>query len=138
MNATRMDLAADDRLAIHELVSLHGHLMDHGELERLDELFTHDVVYDASAFGQGALHGMRAIADAAQRLGDANPVAHHVTNIVIVGVADALVSVVSKGIGVRADGSTGSVVYHDEIRKEPGGWRIATRRIVPRRNPLNP
>jgi hypothetical protein len=131
-------LTADDRLAIHELVSLHGHLMDHGDFERLDELFAHDVVYDLNAFGQGALHGIRAIVDAARTLGDANPVAHHVTNVVIVGVGESLVSVVSKGIGVRADGSTGSVVYHDEIRREPSGWRIAKRRLLPRRRPLHP
>src|ERR1700760_240285 len=103
--------------------------MDHGEFERLEELFTHDVVYDLSAFGLGALHGIREITEAAKRLGDANPVGHHVTKVVIVGASDHLVSVISKGIGVRADGFTGSVVYHDEVRKEPGGWRIATRRI---------
>jgi ketosteroid isomerase-like protein len=36
----------EDRLALHELVALHGHLFDMGELDRLDELFTEDVVYD--------------------------------------------------------------------------------------------
>ena len=35
-----------DRLAIHELLGLHGHLMDAGAFERLDELFTPDVVDD--------------------------------------------------------------------------------------------
>jgi hypothetical protein len=31
-----------DRVAIEELISLHGHLFDEGELGRLDELFTED------------------------------------------------------------------------------------------------
>ena len=133
-----MDLKTEDRLAIHELVSLHGHLMDEGAFDRLDELFTHDVVYDLTAFGQGALHGISAIVNAARQLGNANPVAHHVTNVVITAVGEAVVSVASKGFGVRADGSTGSVAYHDEVRKDPAGWRIARRRLVPRREPLKP
>jgi ketosteroid isomerase-like protein len=131
-----MELTCTDRLAIHELMNLHGHLMDDGAFARLDELFTADVVYDVSAYGQGLLHGIDEIAHAARSLGDANPLAHHVTNVVIVGVDDGTVRVVSKGIGVRRDGSTGSVTYHDEVRHEAAGWRIAKRRVIPRREPL--
>lgn len=40
-----MALSVEDRLAIHDLVALHGHLMDAGEFDRLDELFTEDFVY---------------------------------------------------------------------------------------------
>ncbi|MFD9542423.1 nuclear transport factor 2 family protein [Streptomyces sp. NPDC060022] len=80
---TRVSLSLEDRLAIAELVSLHGHLVDDGSLERLDELFTADVVYDLTDFGQGRLVGVVAFRQAALDLGAANPVAHHVTNIVI-------------------------------------------------------
>jgi hypothetical protein len=131
-----MELTTDDRLAICELINLHGHLMDSGEFERLDELFSPDVAYDLTAYGRGILRGIDMIVAAAQALGDGNPLAHHVTNIVITGAAEASVFVVSKGIAVRSDGSCGSVVYHDEIRKVGAGWRIATRRVVPRREPL--
>lgn len=44
-------LTADDKWAIGETLALHGHLFDEGELDRLDELFTDDVVYDVSALG---------------------------------------------------------------------------------------
>jgi hypothetical protein len=40
----RIVLTAEDRWAIGETISLHGHLFDEGELDRLDELFTADVV----------------------------------------------------------------------------------------------
>ncbi len=133
-----MQLTTDDRLAIHELVSLHGHLMDSGDFERLHELFTADVEYDLTAYGQGIVRGIDAIVSAARTLGDANPVAHHVTNIVITEVKGSLVATISKGIGIRSDGSCGSVVYHDDIRKEAAGWRIARRRLAPRRQPLRP
>ncbi len=53
-----MTLPTADRLAIHELLALHGHLMDDGQFDRLGELFTSDVVYDltelvASGFSFG-------------------------------------------------------------------------------------
>ncbi|ALE04943.1 polyketide cyclase [Arthrobacter sp. ERGS1:01] len=132
-----MTLTTDDRLAIHELLSLHGHLMDSGDLDHLDQLFTLDVVYDLSPLGAGMLHGIDAIRRAAQQLGDKNPVAHHVTNVVI-GQGEGKVTARSKGIGIRADGSVGSVVYDDELQQTPNGWRISRRRISPRREPLTP
>jgi hypothetical protein len=39
-----------DRIRIHELINLHGHLMDEGDFDRLGELFIDDVIYDVSAF----------------------------------------------------------------------------------------
>jgi len=42
-------LSADDRAAITELLALHGHLFDDGELDRLDALFVPSVSYDVTA-----------------------------------------------------------------------------------------
>jgi hypothetical protein len=132
-----MTLRIEDRVAIIELVGLHGHLMDEGAFDRLDELFAADASYDLTDFGAGVLHGIDAIRDAALALGDRNPVGHHVTNI-IVGQQqeDGSVPVRSKGIGIGTDGSTGSVVYIDEVRLEPAGWRITFRAVIARRQPL--
>jgi hypothetical protein len=127
-----------DRLAIHELLGLHGHLMDAGAFDRLGELFTPDVVYDLRAYGAGELIGPDAVAAAGRALGDRNPLGHHVTNIVVGEDADGTVRAVSKGIGVMADGTAGSVVYEDELRNTPEGWRIARRTVTPRRTPLRP
>lgn len=133
-----MSLSVSDRLAIHELMNLHGHLVDHGEFGRLHELFTADVVYDLRAFGGAELRGIDAIVTASRALGEANPVSHHVTNVVITSSDGERVLVLSKGIGIRADGSCGAVVYHDEVRREAAGWRIARREVTPRRTPLQP
>ncbi|MEU8905372.1 nuclear transport factor 2 family protein [Streptomyces mirabilis] len=133
-----MTLATEDRLAIAELVSLHGHLFDDGRLDELTELFTEDVVYDVSAFGQGELAGIAAIRDAALVIGAANPVAHHVTNIVITDdLGDGRARVRSKGLGVMADGRCGSVSYEDVVVRRDGAWRIGRRRVEARRVPLN-
>jgi hypothetical protein len=131
-------LSTADRLAIHELLNLHGHLMDDGAFDRLDELFTPDVVYDVSAFGAGKLVGIDAIRAAALALGERNPLGHHVTNIVIVDADADTVRVRSKGLGVRADGTAGSVAHDDTVRRTASGWRLASRTITPRRTPLQP
>ena len=131
-----MALALEDRLAVTELIALHGHLVDGGELDRCDEVFTSDVVYDLSDFGQGEVTGLTAFKEAALARGAKNPVAHHVTNVVIEEVADGRVRARSKGLGIMADGSCGSVTYEDVVVRGEAGWRICRRKVVARRVPL--
>ena len=83
-----MALRAEDRFAIEDLLNLHGHLVDRGDFAGLAGLFAEDVVYDVSAYGGAALHGLAAVREAAVALGESNPVAHHVTNIVLAEEAD--------------------------------------------------
>lgn len=127
-----MDL--EDRIAITELISLHGHLVDAGEAP--DRLFTPDVRYDVSALGGGVLVGPKAVWEAGLALGDGNPVAHHVTNVVLTEVGPDEVASLSKGLGVMADGSCGSATYEDTLVRTPAGWRISYRKVLPRRRPL--
>lgn len=79
-----MALSIEDRLAVMELAALHGHLVDDGELHRLDELFTDDIVYDVTDLGHGSLVGLEAFRDASLAMGALNPVGHHVTNIMLI------------------------------------------------------
>jgi 3-phenylpropionate/cinnamic acid dioxygenase small subunit len=123
-----MPLPTDDRLAIHELLALHGHLVDGGALDRLDELFTDDVVYDLTPLGGTTLSGIEAIRVSAVQRGDRNPVAHLVTNIVV-EEHDGKITARSKFLGVRRDGSVGSGVYDDVLRRTADGWRISRRRV---------
>jgi hypothetical protein len=131
-----MALTADDRFAIEDLINLHGHLVDRGDFAGLPALFTEDVAYDASAFGGGMLAGVDAMRDAALALGERNPVAHHVTNIVLAEAPDGTVRAVSKGIGVMTNGAASSVTYEDTVERGTAGWRITHRVIRPRRTPL--
>lgn len=87
---------------------------------------------------RGELRGPEAISEAALALGDANPLAHHVTNVRVTEDPDGTVRVRSKAIGIYADGRAGSVGYDDVVRREAAGWRIARRTVVPRRTPLHP
>jgi ketosteroid isomerase-like protein len=134
-------LPEQDRIGISDLINLHGHLTDAGELDQAGELFTADVTYDLSDFGLGSLHGPAAIREAALALGQANPAGHHVTNIVITRIDDGSARVRSKGIGIMADGTAGSVTYDDIVTRQPGGrktggWKISYRKVTARRAAL--
>jgi hypothetical protein len=131
-------LTVDDRLAIADLINLHGHLTDRGDFAGMPRLFAEDVTYDISAFGGGVLAGLAAAREAALALGDANPLAHHVTNIVVSEAPGGTVRVLSKYLGVMTDGSVGSGTYEDTVEKGDDGWRITHRVVRPRRVPLQP
>lgn len=131
-----MALTAQDRVDITNLINLHGHFTDAGELDQATELFAPDVTYDLDDFGLGTVHGTEALKEAALALGDANPVGHHVTNVVITPLDERSVSVRSKGIGIKADGTAGSVVYDDIVTRRSDGWKISHRKVTARRAAL--
>lgn len=113
---------------IERVLSLWGHLLDGREWERLGECLTEDAIYDGSIFGFEPVQGIDAI-KAALRDGE-HAAAHHVTNIVVIPGEAGATHIKSKGIGVRHDGTVGSVTYHDEMVRTTRGWRIAKRRLA--------
>ena len=131
MTGEPLDVA--DRLAIHELLGLYGHLIDEQRWDELDTVFTADVLYDASDFDQPVTTSLEALR--AQWASDEalHPRAHHATNIVVTQDPDGTVRVLSKGIGVGRKGRVGSVTYRDVVVRTPGGWRIAARTPTLRR-----
>ncbi|WP_067462377.1 nuclear transport factor 2 family protein [Actinomadura macra] len=131
-----MPLTLEDRTVIADLIASHGHLVDAGELDRMRELFTDDVTYDITDLGAAPIAGLAALREAALTLGDANPVAHHVTNIVITEASGGGARATSKGIGIHADGTCASVTYQDSLVRTPHGWRITYRTVLARRTPL--
>lgn len=48
---------------IHELIALHGHVVDDRDWGRLDEVFADDVVFDVADYGYGTLYGLQAMQD---------------------------------------------------------------------------
>ncbi|WP_214416611.1 nuclear transport factor 2 family protein [Sphaerisporangium fuscum] len=131
-----MALTDQDRIAITELIAMHGHLCDSGRLDRLDEVFTVDVTYDITDLGYPPLKGVAACAEAGRALGESNSVGHHVTNVVLTENTDGTVGALSKGIGINGDGTSGSVTYEDTAVRTDQGWRISHRKILARRAPL--
>jgi SnoaL-like domain len=132
-----MSLSQQDIHDIQQLVNLYGHIIDEREFSRVHELFADEVEYDVSDFGSGIHRGPAAIVRLWSEPGAKHPLAHHATNVVITTDPDGTVRVIFKGIGVRASGAVGTVVYRDIVTKTPSGWRIS-QRIATRRTPPPP
>jgi 3-phenylpropionate/cinnamic acid dioxygenase small subunit len=131
-----LDSTAADRIAIHETISLHGHIADDRDFDRWEEVYTHDLVFDLEDFGLGITHGLAGLRTMARRFDGPQPLGHHVTNIVVVAQEGDRAVARSKGLAVNADGTSGSVVYEDTLRREPQGWRICQRKVLARRAPV--
>jgi hypothetical protein len=125
----------DDRLQIGETLALHAHLADEDQLDRLDEVFTPDAVYDMSGSGLGVFEGIGAIRAAAAEMRRAgrSPLAHFLTNVVIASTADDEATARSKGLMIMADGHLRAVRHDDVLRHRDGAWRISRRTITPAR-----
>lgn len=128
-------LSIQDRLDINETLALHAYIVDTNQLDRLDDLFAPDAVYDMSATesGLGALQGIDAIRIAAGRLAESGhgPLAHFVTNIIATSEEQDTATVQSRGLMIMADGSTHAVSHDDVLQRRRGVWRISRRVITP-------
>jgi len=124
-------LKVEDRLVIGEVLSLHGFIFDAVELDRLDEIFTPEIVYDMSAVGIGVFEGIETVRNAAASMGDRGPIAHHVTNVLISSDEDDVATAQSKGLMLMRDGTLESVTHLDTLRRHEGQWRISHRIISP-------
>lgn len=130
-----LNITVEDRVAIHEVIALHGHVVDDRDWDRLGEVFADDVVFDLTDYGYGTLHGMQAMQDLVRGNRDdaTQPLGHHVTNTVIVSQDGGRVRARSKALAVAGDGTTGSAVYEDVLRRDAQGWRISYRKVIARR-----
>ncbi len=128
-----MTVDVADRMAIHELLGLYGHLIDQRRWSELDQVFTADAVFDPTSFGHVVTHSLADLLAIWTADLSIHPLAHHVTNIVITEDADGTVRVISKAIGVGRKGRVGSATYHDVVVRTPDGWRLTERIAVLRR-----
>jgi hypothetical protein len=136
-----MALTADDRLDIHEVIALHGHLCDANAQDRFDEVFADDLEVDVSGLGLAPLpigprHRRRldAYIEAGRRIGSGDTLAMHVTNTVVREDGDGA-RAWSKGLVLKADGTVAAFDYEDRLVRTDRGWRIRRRTVTPLREP---
>jgi hypothetical protein len=130
-------ISTEDRLAIHELVALYGHIIDELELHRTPELFTEDAAYDVTATGGGRHIGAAAIATLWSDR-SRHPLAHHATNVVITPRTTNIADYVYKGMGVGFRNRVGSLVYRGHCIRTANGWRFAEMVVTLREPPPRP
>lgn len=128
-------LTTQDRLDINETLALHAYIVDTNQLDRLDDLFAADAVYDmsATASGLGAVQGIDEIRIAAGRMAESDhaPLAHFVTNIIATSAGQDTATVRSRGLMIMAGGSVHAVSHDDILQRRGGLWRISRRVITP-------
>src|SRR3569833_2533865 len=116
-----MSLSVGDRLEIHEVIALHGHLCAAGSYERFDEVFTSDLEVDVRDLGLRPLPAddssqsrLDAYIAVAHRRAPGSARAGHVTNVVVGEDGDGA-RAWSKGFTVKQDGSVDSFTYKDQF-----------------------
>ena len=129
-------ISMEDRLAISDLISLYGIVIDERQWALVSALFTDDAVYDITDFSAGVLHGAQEIGAFWEKT-VLHPRAHHATNVLIRGDRRGNAVALSKGIGVGLGGKVGSVTYYDEFRRTDSGWRISKRTAILRKADQN-
>ena len=132
-------LNADDRHQITETLALLAYVTDEDQLDRLDELFVPDAVYDMSLSGMGAFTGLDTIRAGAAGLRASGhaPIAHFVTNVVIDDRDGGTAGSRSRGLMIMHDGELRAVTYDDTFRRRDGRWLISHRVITPLRPASN-
>lgn len=109
-------------------MSRYGFFVDDRAWDRFDEVFVADAQYDCRDFGGPLCASLEELRDFFSST--PHPVAHHVTNIVIDSTGEATATARSKFIVPRADGTTGTGEYADQLVRTPAGWRITRRRAT--------
>jgi hypothetical protein len=121
-----MALETRDLVEIQMLVARYGHILDERDWGSLDQVFTADIVFDATDSGLGVMRGIEAIVELWQEPFDGHPLGHYTTNVYVFEDPDGTVRVRSKHLGPRV-GMITLMTYEDVVVKTPAGWRLAER-----------
>jgi ketosteroid isomerase-like protein len=115
-----------DIVAIDQLYALYGYVMDDCDWARLGDVFTEDIVFDASAMGVPVMEGFAGIQEV-HLSSRQTPLAHHVTNVLVERIDGDTATVRAKAIGMYSQGRAFSGEYADTLVKTDDGWRIRRR-----------
>jgi hypothetical protein len=126
VNAGIMTTADTDQ--IRDLMSRVGYVLDSRDYDRLGEVFSTDVHFENP--GRLVADGLPALVDAFKKITDP-ALSHHITNVVVTPLDATTAACQTKALTLRSGGQVTAAEYSDAVRKEPAGWRIATRLIRP-------
>jgi 3-phenylpropionate/cinnamic acid dioxygenase small subunit len=121
--------SAEDHAAIANLLARYCLALDLDDVDAWIGLFTPDASFEVFGRSFAGHEGLRKMMAGA-------PGGLHLGGPPVVEMVDADTARTTQNLLFvdRADGATRSAVYHDQLRRTPDGWRIASRRcrfIVP-------
>jgi SnoaL-like domain len=122
-------LDTHDIVAIQQLMSHYGHLVDAKQWPRLDEIFADEGVFDVTAHQAGRHEGLPAVIAFFERA--SHPPAHHSTNLYVyeeAGETRSLSKYAVPSEGGRMFGGD----YEDVLIRTTNGWRIKERVVTAR------
>lgn len=123
-----------DRQQIGDVLIAYCCALDRMDLSAIAALFTENCLVDYGPDERLQSRGASALAKSIERMWRWSRTSHHLSNIQIdfenADSASALSYVYAWH--ERPDGSTATIMgqYHDRLVREPGGWRIAERRML--------
>ena len=126
-------LTTQDRIELHELLARYTHFLDHGQIDRMTEIWTEDCrfVVEQPAVD---ISGRAALIEFLQQTTQSQPhVRHIITNIFIEDDGDNYSAILNAYLQVT-DSAQNSIVmmgrYRDLCIKTTQGWRIKHRNVL--------
>jgi len=123
-----------DRQAIADLLTEYCRALDLMDLEAIAKVFTADCRVEYGPEERLTSHGAAGVAKSLERMWRWARTSHHLSNIQIEFEGADAARAISYVIAwhERPDGSTATVLgqYHDGLRRQAEGWRIAERRML--------
>ena len=78
-----MSISVEDRLAIHELLALYGHLLDDDRWDDLHRVFAEEFTFDGTQFGFGVMRSVDELKANWAGNEHHSSLQHHTTNVVV-------------------------------------------------------
>lgn len=122
-------LDAKDLVEIQMVLSLYCHLVDGRHWTNLVQVFTDDVVFDATAHGVKVMVGLAALQATWEKRPP--PSLHYTVNTYIRPVSPDSAHVQSKTVGLLPEMAVRAGLYRDLVVRTPDGWRIQERTAYP-------
>jgi uncharacterized protein (TIGR02246 family) len=123
----------EDELAIRDLIERYADAVNRRDASDWGALWTHDGVWEV--FG-GAIAGRDAVVATWSGAMQGFPFVFHLAHSAVIEVAGDAArgrwTISEQLVDAAGRAQTLLALYHDEYRREPGGWRIARRRLEPK------
>ena len=129
-----LPLPLADVVEIAQVLARYGHIVDNGDVDALDQVFTADAVMQPAHPGMAPIVGL----DALRAMIGSIPQPNHNTLPPTLSVdAEGTVRAVSRYLQLRPDGTVVNGEYLDVLVPTGAGWRVGHRRVLRRHPPMD-